>query len=152
MNDLLVKDWMTHKVITVDIHTALPDAHKLMRSHKIRRLPVMDGDKVVGIVTRSDIREASPSEATSLSVWELQYLLGKLTMADIMTRRPVVILPGASIKEAARLMYTHKIGGLPVVDTDGQLQGIITESDIFRVLIAWFDQLEQAGRAVQPDA
>jgi CBS domain-containing protein len=145
MKDLLVKDWMTGKVITVDFHTSLPDAHKLMRSHKIRRLPVLDGDTVVGIVTRSDIREASPSDATSLSVWELHYLLSKLTMGDIMTPKPVVILPTATIRDAARLMYSHKIGGLPVVDTDGQLQGIITESDIFRILIAWFDQLEQAG-------
>jgi CBS domain-containing protein len=143
MNELLVKDWMTGKVITVDIHTALPDAHKLMRSHKIRRLPVMDGDTVVGIVTRSDIREASPSDATSLSVWELHYLLSKLTMGDIMTSRPFTILPTATIKDAARLMYNHKIGGLPVVDTDGKLQGIITESDIFRILIVWFDQMEQ---------
>ena len=143
MNELLVKDWMTGKVITVDIHTALPDAQKLMRSHKIRRLPVMDGDTVVGIVTRSDIREASPSDATSLSVWELHYQLSKLTMGDIMTPRPFTILPTATIKDAARLMYNHKIGGLPVVDTDGKLQGIITESDIFRILIAWFDQLEQ---------
>jgi len=145
MKDLLVRDWMTSKVITVDIHTALPDAHKLMRSHKIRRLPVMDGDTVVGIVTRSDIREASPSDATSLSVWELHYLLSKLSMADIMTPKPITILPTATIKDAARLMYTHKIGGLPVVDTDGQLRGIITESDIFRILIAWFDQLEQSA-------
>lgn len=145
MKDLLVKDWMTSKVITVDVHTALPDAHKLMHSHKIRRLPVLDGGTVVGIVSRSDIREASPSDATTLSVWELHYLLSKLTTGDIMTPKPVVILPTATIKDAARLMYTHKIGGLPVVDSDGQLQGIITESDIFRILIAWFDQLEQAG-------
>lgn len=143
MKDLLVKDWMTAKVITVDVHTALPDAHKLMRSHKIRRLPVMDGDTVVGIVTRSDIREASPSEATSLSVWELQYLLGKLTMADIMTRKPVVILPTATIRDAANLMYAHKIGALPVVDTDDRLVGIITESDIFRLFITWFDRMEK---------
>lgn len=149
MKDLLVKDWMTTKVITVDIHTALPDAHKLMRSHKIRRLPVMDGDKVVGIVTRSDVREASPSDVTSLSVWEMQYLLSKLTMADIMTPKPITVLPTATIKDAARLMYTHKIGGLPVLDSDGQLQGIITESDIFRILIAWFDRLEQTGFAAQ---
>ncbi|HNS01789.1 MAG TPA: CBS domain-containing protein [Anaerolineae bacterium] len=142
MKDLLVKDWMTAKVITVDVHTALPDAHKLMRSHKIRRLPVMDGDTVVGIVTRSDIREASPSDATSLSVWELHYLLGKLTMGDMMTPRPFTILPTATIRDAARMMDSHKIGGLPVVDTEGKLQGIITESDIFRILIAWFDQLE----------
>ncbi|MFZ2489822.1 MAG: CBS domain-containing protein [Anaerolineae bacterium] len=143
MNDVLVKDWMTSKVITVDVHTTLPDAHKLMRSHKIRRLPVLERGRVVGIVTRSDIREASPSEATSLSVWELQYLLGKLTMADIMTRKPVVILPTATIRDAANLMYAHKIGALPVVDTDDRLVGIITESDIFRLFITWFDRMEK---------
>lgn len=151
MKDLLVTDWMTHRVITVDVHTSLPDAHKLMRSHKIRRLPVMEGDRLVGIVTRSDIREASPPDATSLSVWELQYLLSKLTMDEIMTPKPITVLPSATIRDAARLMYTHKIGGLPVLDTEGQLQGIITESDIFRVLIAWFDRIEQAGLAAQPE-
>lgn len=149
MNDLLVKDWMTTKVITVDVHTALPDAHKLMRSHKIRRLPVMENGQLAGIVTRSDIREASPSDATSLSVWELHYLLSKLTMGEIMTKKPITVLPTSTIRDAARLMYHHKIGGLPVLDTEGELRGIITESDIFRILIAWFDEVEQAGAAAQ---
>ncbi|MER2600255.1 MAG: CBS domain-containing protein [Caldilineales bacterium] len=144
MNDMFVRDWMTAKVITVDIHTTLPDAHKLMRSHKIRRLPVLDRGRLVGIVTRSDIREASPSETTSLSVWELQYLLSKLSMGDIMTRKPITILPNATIRDAANLMYAHKIGGLPVVDTEGHLLGILTESDIFRILITWFDRMEKA--------
>ena len=149
MKDLLVKDWMTSKVITVDIHTALPDAHKLMRSHKIRRLPVLDGDTVVGIVTRSDIREASPSDATSLSVWELHYLLSKLTMGDIMTPKPVVILPTATIRDAARLMYTHKIGGLPVVQALSgpgrrRLVGIITDTDVFRLVLRLWRNEESA--------
>lgn len=137
MKDLLVKDWMTAKVITVDVHTALPDAHKLMRSHKIRRLPVMDGDTVVGIVTRSDIREASPSDATSLSVWELHYLLGKLTMGDMMTPRPFTILPTATIRDAARMMDSHKIGGLPVVDVAqaDRLVGMVTITDMLDCLI-----------------
>ena len=68
-----------------------------------------------------------------------------------MTPKPITVLPTATIKDAAWLMYTHKIGGLPVPGSDGQLQGIITESDIFRILIAWFDQLEEAGLATQPD-
>ena len=144
MKDLLVQDWMTKKVITVDVRTTLPDAHKLMRTNKIRRLPVMDHGRLAGIITRSDIREASPSDATTLSVWELTYLLSKLEVKQIMTRDPVTIAPDATIKEAAKLMYTHKIGGLPVVDKAGQLVGIITESDIFRVLITWFDEQEGA--------
>ena len=145
MQELLVRDWMTSKVITVDGRTTLPDAHKLMRTNNIRRLPVVEHGKLVGIVTRSDIREASPSDATTLSVWEMQYLLSKLEVRQIMTKSPVTILPDASIKEAARLMYEHKIGGLPVLDGKGRLRGIITESDIFRVLIAWFDELEGGG-------
>ena len=142
MKDLLVQDWMTKKVITVDVRTPLPDAHKLMRTNKIRRLPVMDHDRLMGIITRSDIREASPSDATTLSVWELTYLLSKLEVRQIMTRDHIMIAPAATIKEAATLMGGHKIGGLPVVDETGQLVGIITESDIFRVLIAWFDEQE----------
>jgi CBS domain-containing protein len=145
MQELLVRDWMTTKVITVDGRTTLPDAHKLMRTNNIRRLPVVEHGKLVGIVTRSDIREASPSDATTLSVWELQYLLSKLVVRQIMTKKPITILPDASIKEAARLMAEHKIGGLPVIDGKGQLHGIITESDIFRVLIAWFDEQEGGG-------
>jgi CBS domain-containing protein len=145
MKDLLVQDWMTRKVITVDVRTTLPDAHKLMRTNKIRRLPVMDHGRLMGIITRSDIREASPSDATTLSVWELTYLLSKLEVRQIMTPDPVTIAPEATIREAAKLMGNHKIGGLPVVDKAGQLVGIITESDIFRVLIAWFD--EQEGTA-----
>ena len=145
MQELLVRDWMTIKVITVDGRTTLPDAHKLMLTNNIRRLPVIERGKLVGIVTRSDIREASPSDATTLSVWEMQYLLSKLEVRQIMTKNPVTILPDSSIKEAARLMAEHKIGGLPVIDGKGQLCGIITESDIFRVLIAWFDEQEGGG-------
>jgi len=145
MKDLLVRDWMTKKVITVDAHTTLPDAHRLMHNNKIRRLPVLDKGKLVGIVTRSDIREASPSDATTLSVWELHYLLSKLEVRNIMTPDPITIRANATIKEAATQMYTHKIGGLPVLGDDGKLVGIITESDIFRILITWFE--EQEGRA-----
>ena len=142
MKDLHVKDWMTHRVITVDPRTSLPDAHKLMRTNNIRRLPVVERGKLVGIVTRSDIREASPSEATTMSIWEMHYQLSKLAVGAIMTRDPLTVTPDTTIKDAARLMYTHKIGGLPVVNDNGQLQGIMTESDVFRILIAWFDEQE----------
>lgn len=142
MNDLHVKDWMTRRVITVDPRTSLPDAHKLMRTNNIRRLPVVERGKLVGIVTRSDIREASPSEATTLSIWEMHYQLSKLSVAVIMTRDPYTVTPDTTIKDAAKLMYTYKFGGLPVVNDAGELQGIMTESDIFRILIAWFDEQE----------
>ena len=142
MKDLDVKDWMTRRVITVDTRTSLPDAHKVIRTNNSSRLPVVERGKLVGIVTRSDIREASPSEATTLSIWEMHYQLSKLAVGVIMTKDPYTIAADATIKDAAKLMYAHKIGGLPVVNEGGELQGIITESDIFRILIAWFDEQE----------
>ena len=145
MNDLHVKDWMTRRVITVDPRTSLPDAHKLMRTNNIRRLPVVERGRLVGIVTRSDIREASPSEATTLSIWEMHYQLSKLSVGVIMTKDPYTVTPDTTIKDAAKLMYTYKFGGLPVVNDAGDLQGIMTESDIFRILIAWFDEQEGEG-------
>ena len=145
MKDLHVKDWMTRRVITVDPRTSLPDAHKLMRTNNIRRLPVVERGKLVGIVTRSDIREASPSEATTLSIWEMHYQLSKLSVGVIMTKDPYTVTPDTTIKDAAKLMYTYKFGGLPVVNDAGDLQGIMTESDIFRILIAWFDEQEGEG-------
>lgn len=129
-----VRDWMTPNPITITPKTTLPDAHKLMRDSKIRRLPVVQDGHLVGIVTLGDIREAQPSNATSLSIYELSYLLGKLTVDRLMTRNPQTIAPDASLRQAAQLMLEHKIGGLPVMDR-GQLVGIITESDIFRVLV-----------------
>lgn len=131
----LVKNWMTQDVVTVTPETTLPEAHKLMTDHQIRRLPVMKDDRLVGIVTRGDIRGAEASEATSLSVWELNYLLGKLTIEKIMTRSPITISLEATIDEAAQVMLDNKISGLPVVDFHGKLVGIITESDIFRIVV-----------------
>ena len=140
MKNRLVRDWMTRSVITVNPSTLMLDAHKMRRTNKIRRLPVVKRDKVVGIVTRSDIREAEPSEATSLNVWEINYLLARVQVKEIMTKDVVTIRPDATIKDAAEQMYARKIGGLPVVNEKGHIQGIITESDIFRILIAWFNE------------
>ena len=134
MKESLVRDWMTTNPITIEPHTTLPEAHKLMTERHIRRLPVVDAGKVVGILTLGDVREASPSGATSLSIFELNYLLAKLTVDKMMTRDPLTITSAATVREAARLMLTHKIAGLPVVE-EGKLVGIITESDIFRVLV-----------------
>ena len=137
----LIKDWMTKEVVVVTPDTTVPDAHRLMADKGIRRLPVMDGNKLVGIVTRGDVRGAEPSEATTLSIWELNYLLAKLKLSEIMTRKPVTVSPDATIGKGAQLMLDNKISGLPVVDGEGKLVGIITESDIFRlVAAAWQDQ------------
>jgi acetoin utilization protein AcuB len=130
----LVQDWMTHDPITIDPQTTLPEASRLMKECSIRRLPVVDNGRLVGIVTLGDLREASPSQATSLSIYELNYLLSRLTVGEIMTREPISIAPDTSIEAAARLMLEHKIGSLPVVDAN-KVVGIITESDIFRLLV-----------------
>lgn len=141
MKNLLVKDWMQTNVITGDRRMGLLDAHKMMRDQNIRRLPVVKGkDRLVGIITRSDIRKAEPSGATTLNVWEMNYLLAKLQLRDIMTAEVITCHPDDTIKTAATLMQKHKIGAIPVVKDGEQIVGIITESDIFRILISWFNE------------
>ena len=134
MNKFFVHDWMTPDPITISKQTTLPEAERLMREYHIRRLPVMDDNKLVGIVTLGNVREARPSNATTLSIYELNYLLGKLTAKDFMSQPAITISPDARIQEAAKLMLEHKIGGLPVIE-DEKLVGIITETDFCRLLI-----------------
>ena len=132
----LVKDWMTTGVITATPDTTLPDAHQLMDKHTIRRLPVLDNEgRLVGVVTRGDVRGAEPSDATTLSIWEVNYLLSKLTVGKIMSHNPLTVSPEATIEEAAKIMLDNKVSGLPVVDESGKEVGIITESDIFRMVV-----------------
>jgi CBS domain-containing protein len=135
MKQELVKDWMTRNVVTISPETTLPEAHKLMTDQKIRRLPVVVEGRLVGIVTRGDVRGAEPSGATSLSIWEVNYLLAKLKIGELMTKHPATISPDETIGEAARLMLERKISGLPVVDNEQRVVGIITESDIFRLVV-----------------
>ncbi|MCB0162948.1 MAG: CBS domain-containing protein [Anaerolineae bacterium] len=130
-----VKDWMSRDVITITPDVTLPDAHQLMTENDIRRLPVVKDGRLVGIVTLGDVREAEPSGATSLSIWELNYVLSRLTVEKIMTPEPRVIAQDATIKEASKMMLDYKISGLPVVDSDGRLVGVVTESDIFRMVV-----------------
>lgn len=141
MKNLLVKDWMTADVITITPETTLTDAAALMREKAIRRLPIVTGDgKLVGILSQTDVMAAKPSDATTLDIWEINYLLSRLKVEKVMTPRPFTVRPESTLKEAAQLMYAHKIGGIPVVDDHNVVVGIITESDIFRVLIAWFNE------------
>jgi len=134
----LVKDWMTGDVITVASDMSLTEAHHLMTDNKIRRLPVVKNDHLVGIVTRGDVRGAKPSDATSLTIWEINHLISKLKLKDIMAPNPISISPDATLAEAAQLMLDNKISGLPVVDSNQKVIGIITESDIFRMVVqAW---------------
>lgn len=134
-----VREWMTPDPITITVDTPLMDAHRIMTENRVRRLPVMKDGEIVGIVTLGDIRGAEPSEATSLNVWELNYLLSQTTVARVMSR-PVITVPlDTSIADAAQLMLENRIAGLPVVD-GGDLVGIITESDIFRMVVARWQQ------------
>ena len=136
MKKELVRNWMTQDVITVKPDTTLPEAHQIMMDEEIRRLPVVDeNDILIGIVTLGDVRGAQPSPATSLSIWELNYLLSSLTVEKIMTPKPMTIASDATIGEAARTMLEHRLSGLPVVENDGKLAGIITESDIFSMVV-----------------
>jgi CBS domain-containing protein len=136
MKKELVRDWMTPNPITVTPKTSLPEAHQIMVSEEIRRLPVVDeAGRLIGIVTLGDVRGAQPSPATSISVWEMNYLLSNLDVERIMTPDPVTIHPQQTVGEAARTMLENRISGLPVVDEDGRLIGIITESDIFSMVV-----------------
>jgi acetoin utilization protein AcuB len=111
-------------------------ASQIMKENTIRRLPVMRKGKLVGIVTDRDIKEASPSKATTLDVHELYYLLSELKVKDIMRKNPVTISPEETVEKAAVKMLEHRISGLPVVNEKGNLVGIITQGDIFKVLVS----------------
>ena len=134
MKQEVVQDWMTREVITIAPDTSLKEAHDIMRKKNIRRLPVVTHGKVLGIVTLGDIRGAEPSQASSLSVWEMNDMLARLRVSEIMSRNPATIQQTASIGEAAQTMLDKKFSGLPVVDDANHLVGIITESDIFRLV------------------
>jgi len=129
-----VRDLMTAAPITTGPDTGVLEARQLMLGKRIRHLLITDGPKLVGIVTDRDIRLNLPSPATSLSVWEVNYLLARLTVASVMTKALVTVSPDRDSRDVAVLMLDHKIGALPVVD-GGRLVGIITETDLLRAFV-----------------
>ncbi|GGM06296.1 CBS and ACT domain-containing protein [Deinococcus aerophilus] len=129
---MLVRDWMTADPVTVTPDTPVMDALKILKEGNFRRLPVMDGGKLVGITTRKDLKDAMPSKATTLSVWELNYLLSKLTVAEMMARPVITAAEGEYMEDAALRMQEHHVGGLPVLNDSGKLSGIITTMDVLR--------------------
>ena len=133
---MLVKNWMSKDVITVDIDDSMKTAIKLMEDYNIRRIPVLKKDRLKGIVSYLDINRESASQANALAVSELNYLIEKIKVKDIMSANPKTISPHDTVEEAAVVMLEQKIGSLPVIDSNGKLIGIITESDIFKVLIS----------------
>ena len=143
---MLVGERMTHPVIPVHSNTSVPEALTMMRREKIRRMPVIDHGRLVGIVTDRDLLHASASSATTLSVWELNYLLSKLTVEHVMTTELLTVTEDTPIEVAARLMADNKVGGLPVV-RDHQVVGMITETDLFHVLLEMTGAREKGVRA-----
>lgn len=131
---MLVGERMNHPVITINPDMPVVDALKLMKRERIRRTPVIKDGKLVGIVSDKDLLNASPSPATSLSVWELNYLLSKITVSEVMTRKVLIVSEDTPIEEAARIMADNKIGGLPVM-RGNNLVGIITETDLFKIFL-----------------
>ncbi|MBW2147314.1 MAG: CBS domain-containing protein [Deltaproteobacteria bacterium] len=131
---VIVQQWMTSKVITVQERESLAECMFILRENKIRKLPVMRGDRLVGIITDKDIKEYTPSKATSLDEYEIHYLLTKVSARDVMTRDPMTISPETTVEEAALIMHENRLDVLPVMRMS-KLVGIITESDIFKVLV-----------------
>jgi acetoin utilization protein AcuB len=131
---MLVGERMSHPVISISPEMPIVDALNLMKREHIRRAPVVKDGKMVGIVSDKDLLNASPSPATSLSVWELNYLLSKITVKEIMTKNVLTVDEKTPIEEAARIMADNKIGGLPVCRGD-EVVGIITETDLFKIFL-----------------
>ena len=132
---MLVRNWMSQNVVTVEEDTSMQEATKLLKQHGIRMLPVVREGRLVGVVTDRDLKRASPSDATTLDVHELNYLISKIKVKSIMTKAPVSVPPDLTVEETAEVLLKHKISGAPVVD-NGRVVGTITQTDLFRVLIA----------------
>jgi CBS domain-containing protein len=134
----LVKDWMSSNPVTISPKTTVAHAHDLMTQHNFRHIPVVEDDSLVGIISLGDIRESGPSEVSSLSIYELNFLLANTEVKEVMSAKPYFIGAEEKLSAAARVMLDHKIAGLPVV-SDGKVIGILTESDIFQAVIEVFD-------------
>lgn len=149
---MAVKDFMTKKVIYVSPTTKIAKAADIMKEQGIHRLPVIENDKLVGLVTAGTIEKASPSVATSLSVYEMNYLLNKTTVGEVMIREVLTISKYASLEDAVYRMRQNNIGVLPVVDND-QISGVITDKDVFGAFlkIAGYGEAGVRIRLLMPD-
>jgi acetoin utilization protein AcuB len=133
---MLVKNWMSKPAITIDADASMHDAIKLLKDHNIKMLPVMEKGSLVGIVTDRDIKRASASDATSLEIHELLYLISKIKIREIMTKNPITVPQDYTVEETAEILLKHNISGVPVVDQFSDVIGTITQNDIFRILIS----------------
>ncbi|MGD0006516.1 MAG: CBS domain-containing protein [Anaerolineaceae bacterium] len=142
---MLVEERMTSPAITIGPDLGVQEALAMMRREKVRRFPVIDRHgNLIGIVSEKDLLNAAPSDATTLSVWEINYLLSKLTVDRVMTKDVITITRDTPIEEAARIMADNKVGGLPVVDSQTagkggkKVVGIVTETNLFRIFLELF--------------
>ncbi len=133
---MLVKNWMSKKVATVHVNDTMQDAVKLLREHDIRMLPVMEQGELVGIVTDRDMKRASASDATTLDVHELIHLVSTIEIKRIMTKNPITVPFDFTVEETAEVLLKNKISGVPVLNDDKEIVGIITQTDLFKVLIS----------------
>ena len=133
---MLVKNWMSKEIVTVDADDSMQNAIYILQEQNIKMLPVMDDGNLVGIITDRDLKKASPSDATTLDMHELLFLISKIKVRDLMKKPVYTARPDDTVEEAASLLLEKKISGLPVLDENNRLVGIITQSDIFRVLLS----------------
>ena len=133
---MLVKDWMSTNVITVDVQDTLQQAIKLSMENRVSLLPVLEEGKLVGVVTDRDMKRTSPSDAALMDIQHILYHLSRLEVGAIMTRYPTTIPPDLTIEEAAAVLLNNKISGAPVVDEQGAIKGVITKNDLFRAMIS----------------
>jgi CBS domain-containing protein len=139
-----VRDIMTSPALTIEPDTSVPTAIALMRQHGIRHLPVVESGRLVGMISRGDLREASITASINADQYELHFLLSKLTVERLMSRKVFTVTPDAFIVHAAELMTDNKIAGLPVVDQQDAVVGIVTESDLLRMLVSRLREAEEA--------
>ena len=131
---MLVGERMSRPVISITRDMPIHDALALFKKERIRRAPVLKDGKLIGIISDKDLLNASPSQATSLSVWEMNYMLSKITVKEVMTREVLTVQADTPIEEAARIMADNKIGGVPVMKAD-KVVGMITETDLFKIFL-----------------
>ena len=143
---MLVQHWMTRDVVTVEADTPFLEARLILKDKRIRHLPVVDHGKLIGVVTDRDLKQAAPSGATTLDIYELNYLLLKMSVRDLIKQPPITVKPTNSVEKAALLMHDHKIGCLPVVDGAGTLVGMITETDLLAVMVEILGYKEKGTR------
>jgi acetoin utilization protein AcuB len=131
-----VQDWMSKDLVTIDEDTSIMKASKVMKQNKIQHLPVLRKGRLVGIVSDRDLKEATPSRATSLDIHEMYYLLDTVMVKTLMPKKLYTITPGETVEKAAAIMLKHHISALPVVDAQGALAGILTKGDVFRAFVS----------------